>query len=212
MYLCHTFQSMEYQSLVPTHFKDYTIKEEIGSGAFGHVLKVEKDGKVYALKVKKRYAATLPFCRETVGLHRLKGTNSCVKFIDRAYEIEGDDLKMHNNYRERLCIKGLFDRIEEANINTVVKFGILMEYLEDYKPVVFHDYFKEKNHDIYEQIVKAIEEVNNAGYSHGDIRAENIMYNQKLQKVVLIDFGNCSETKEPRDLESLEDTIKFWFM
>ncbi|TPX32130.1 hypothetical protein SmJEL517_g04701 [Synchytrium microbalum] len=86
--------------------------------------------------------------------------------------------------------------IEHFEYNT--RYIIVMEYLgEDW--VDLYDYVEvhgpvreDHSREIFTQIVDAIEFLHKLGYSHNDVKDENIMINTKTREVKIIDFGSAT--------------------
>lgn len=151
--------------------KKYVFIEKIGSGLSGKVYTARsvKDQSVYAIKVIK------------------KSNYICNKEIETTKSIAS---------------KGNFDLVEV--IDGEQEVGIVMPY---YKNSDLYNFLEERASGLPEkealkitlQILKAVQNIHQAGYVHLDIKPENVMFN-KNNEVVLIDFG-CSE---PIDKEVLD--------
>lgn len=70
--------------------------------------------------------------------------------------------------------------------------------MDDNKNVRAYRYSGELNDkefgDKFDELGEAVRWLNNKGFSHNDIRDDNIMYNTKTKKLVLIDFEHANNT------------------
>lgn len=210
------------KNLVPSLLSDYRLVEKIGEGEFGYVFKVEKDGNFFALKIRKPNTFFAPSIKEILTMKNLSCIKEwfeipCAKYIKHAFELEQqqEDCNEFPSWEW-----GLIANITQTSVDVVkkskVKVGVVMEYLDGFKPVNFHENIQKNKPELVQLIIEAIKSINSAGYYHGDIKGENILYNKSTNKVILVDFG-CSEkiqiqNQNYSDLECLEDAIKFWFM
>ncbi|KAI8800822.1 kinase-like domain-containing protein [Cladochytrium replicatum] len=80
----------------------------------------------------------------------------------------------------------------------------LYDYIELYGPVV-----EEETRIIFKQIVETVKYLHRIGYSHNDIKDENIMINTKTKQVKLIDFGSATALGPGTTCKHFYGTKKF---
>ena len=102
---------------------------------------------------------------------------------------------MMQRFNEMSC-KGIIKYYEYFDLGT--KFAIIMEYLGD-DWVDLYDYIEnfgpvcEKDAtEIFTRVVKVVSFLHDCGYSHNDIKDENVMINIKTRQIKLIDFGSIT--------------------
>uniref|UniRef100_A0A8R1YED3 Protein kinase domain-containing protein n=1 Tax=Pristionchus pacificus TaxID=54126 RepID=A0A8R1YED3_PRIPA len=152
------------------YFFDYKIIRKLGSGGYGSVYEVEKDGGSYALKaeiVNKKNSGSLR--AEAVTLRRAQSSDHVCRLYLSAQCLSGEYkinlmvmslLTYPLNKLRRACPEQRFTR------STALRLAI--------------------------QSVQAIEDVHSIGYLHRDIKAGNFAMSPD-RRVVLIDFGFARE-------------------
>ncbi|KAI8801869.1 kinase-like domain-containing protein [Cladochytrium replicatum] len=80
----------------------------------------------------------------------------------------------------------------------------LYDYIELYGPVV-----EEDSRVIFKQIVETVKYLHRIGYSHNDIKDENIMINTKTKQIKLIDFGSATALGPGTTCKHFYGTKKF---
>jgi len=152
----------------------YTVIDSIGSGAFGHTYKVQKDEKIYAMKILKPEAMSFEiqsegfvrFQREIRALQKVK-SDYVVEYYDSG---EWIDKSVKHYYIIMEYIEGMdFDRYLKLHRTTFIKREDLMK-------------------DIFSQILKGLFDIHKVNIIHRDLKPANI-YITIHSKVKLLDFG-----------------------
>ena len=160
-------------------FGDYKVLHGLGSGAFGSVYLVEKNGKKYAIKVID-----------------INFNNLYVSVSDNLKTIK-NEIEITKKMGEMNIGPKLYDSyICEPNINKLSAFmvmewmteGSLGNWLQNNK-------LTKKQH---ETIVQKIEKMHKLGYIHADLHDNNILVTKNKSKVEFFigDFGLSKTTKD----------------
>lgn len=152
----------------------YLFEEALGSGSFGDVYKVSRNGKKYAAKVLS----------ETYILDEFKNEqNRITREIDVLRNVKSENLIQ---YQEDFYFKNEFG---------IMEYVIVMEYFEG---VTLRNFLKTDNSldiliHIFVNILNGVKDLHNTiieneGIIHRDLKPDNIMINEKLN-VKIIDYG-----------------------
>ena len=161
-------------NLVGGSINGYFFEEALGSGSFGAVYKVSKDGKVYAAKV----------LAETYILEEFKNEqNRITREIDVLKRVKGQNL-IH--YHEDFFFKNEFNITEYVIIMEYFQGKTLRTYLRDCQEI---DVLVK----IFVRILNGVKElhhtiIDNNGIIHRDLKPDNIMINDNMD-VKIIDYG-----------------------
>ncbi len=152
----------------------YLFEETLGSGSFGDVYRVSRDGKKYAAKVLS----------ETYILDEFKNEqNRITREIDVLKNVKGKNLIQ---YQEDFYFENEFG---------VMEYVIVMEYFEG---VTLRNFLKTNTSldvliHIFVDILNGVKDLHNTiiedeGIIHRDLKPDNIMVDEKLN-VKIIDYG-----------------------
>lgn len=161
-------------NIVGTEVKGYLFEEALGSGSFGAVYRVSKDGEIYAAKVLS----------ETYILEEFKDEeNRITREIDVLKKVRGKSLI---KYQEDFFFKNEFG---------IKEYVIVMEY---FGGVTLKNYLKndielETLVEIFGKILEGVKELHNTiidseGIIHRDLKPDNIMIDSQYN-VKIIDYG-----------------------
>lgn len=143
--------------------KDYSLERIIGRGAEGIVYYgVHKSSQIHvAIKQVKKYVGIKNIIQETQIQASINHKN-----VPKIFNVLQD-----NDYiyiiQEYVCGIELFDILAERKLND------------------------KECRNIIHQLLNILEHIHSLGIVHGDIKPENILYNQKQNKIYLIDFGSA---------------------
>lgn len=146
-----------------------TLKSKLGSGTFGSVFHCyhEKEDIDVAVKVYKKKVNSL---KEAENLNEV----FLLKKLQSPYVVEFKDLFVFEDKA--------FLVMEYCDCN-------LTDYMKKYKTRTGKNLPEMKIKDIMKQCLYGLKFLHEQGYMHRDIKPENFVYNEKTQKVKLIDFG-----------------------
>ena len=161
-------------NIVGTVINNYLFEEALGSGSFGAVYRVSKDGNIYAAKV----------LAETYILEEFKSEeNRITREIDILKKVQG---KYLIKYQEDFFFKN------EFGINEYV---IVMEYFDG---STLRNYLKNDAEldtlvEIFVKVLEGVKElhstiIDSEGILHRDLKPDNIMVDSQLN-VKIIDYG-----------------------
>lgn len=161
-------------NIVGTAINGYFFEEALGSGSFGAVYRVVKDGKNYAAKV----------LAETYILEEFKNEqNRITREIDVLKNVKGENLI---KYQEDFFFVNEFG---------VTEYVIVMEYFQG---KTLRNYLKNNVEldtlvDIFVKVLHGVKELHNTiiedeGIIHRDLKPDNIMIDENLN-VKIIDYG-----------------------
>lgn len=167
---------------------DYTVLEHLNSGAFGEILKVECNEKLFILKKCRTDNITEADSIITEAkLHRDLNHRNIVQFIDDFIHIEFNTGLMENTYYA----------------------AIIMEYCElgDLRELIYE--LKSTNRrleqkgllDVIYQISDGLSYLHSRGLIHRDIKLENILL-CKGNLVKIGDFGLARKVKKGKEIKS----------
>lgn len=160
--------------------KDYTFKRDLGSGYFGEVKLLEKDGKKYALK-KIKLISSDPYLTLDMQVQAVKDE---IKILEQISYLDISP-KLYNYY---MCKEG-----KDTSIY------LLMEYIEG---ETLESYVKTKvvSEQLKNKIKKVFNKLHKNGFVHLDVHRGNVMIG-KNGKVYLIDFGFSKTVDEYLETE-----------
>ena len=161
-------------NIVGTEINGYFFEKALGSGSFGSVYRVVKEGKYYAAKV----------LAETYILEEFKEEqNRITREIDVLKNVTGENLI---KYQEDFFFKNEFG---------ITEYVIVMEYFEG---KTLRTYLKDDIEldvliSIFVQVLYGVKELHNTiieneGIVHRDLKPDNIMVDDRLN-VKIIDYG-----------------------
>lgn len=161
-------------NIVGTMINGYLFEKALGSGSFGAVYRVSKDGNIYAAKV----------FAETYILEEFKNEeNRITRELDILKKVQGKNLIKYQDD---------FFFINEFGINEYV---IVMEYFDG---VTLRSYLKNDVEldllvEIFVKVLEGVKELHNTiidseGIIHRDLKPENIMIDSQ-GNVKIIDYG-----------------------
>lgn len=161
-------------NIVGQTINGYLFEEALGSGSFGDVYRVSRNGKKYAAKVLS----------ETYILDEFKNEqNRITREIDVLKNVKGENLIQ---YQEDFYFENEFD---------IMEYVIVMEYFEG---VTLRNFLKTETSldaliHIFVDILNGVKELHNTiieneGIIHRDLKPDNIMVDEKLN-VKIIDYG-----------------------
>lgn len=161
-------------NIVGTEINGYLFEEALGSGSFGAVYRVSKDGKNYAAKV----------LAETYILEEFKNEqNRITREIDVLKKVKGDNLI---KYQEDFFFVNEFG---------ITEYVIVMEYFEGktLRSYLKNDVELDVLISIFVKVLCGVKELHNTiieneGIIHRDLKPDNIMIDDELN-VKIIDYG-----------------------
>lgn len=152
----------------------WRILESLGSGAMGHVFKVELDGEVFALKMAVRPAAgEVPPGDED---------------IDRRMGHEGSFLLAYGS------APGVLRAVEVSRWPNPRGYRYIVTDLVDGE--TFHEWrwrtlpSAAKLLDVFTDLVRTLAALHGRGVHHRDLKASNVLVRREDERTVLIDFGS----------------------
>ncbi|KAJ3087031.1 ATP-dependent Lon protease pim1 [Quaeritorhiza haematococci] len=122
------------------------------------------------------------------------------------------EIHLMRKFNQEGC-RGIIRYIEHFEFGG--RFVIVMEYLgQDW--VDLYDYIElygpvpeDDSREIFQQVVEIIEGLHLMGYSHNDVKDENILINVKTREVKLIDFGSATKFEPGKTCTLFYGTKKF---
>ena len=165
-----------------SNINGYKFIEVVGSGSFGTVYKVEKDGKIYAAKV---------FSESFVLKEYKADRNRITNEIDALKIVDSDNLVKY--YDD-------FDYLLESGSKTHI---IIMEFVTGKKLTDIIDYIDNDDQliNLFKDILNAVKQLHSYGIIHRDLKPDNIlMTDDGIIKVIdyglvkLIDFSSITRT------------------
>lgn len=165
-----------------SNINGYKFIEVVGSGSFGTVYKVEKDGKIYAAKV---------FSESFVLKEYKADRNRITNEIDALKIVDSDNLVKY--YDD-------FDYVLESGLKTHI---IIMEFVTGKKLTDIIDDIDNDDQlvNLFKDILNAVKQLHSYGIIHRDLKPDNIlMTDDGLIKVIdyglvkLIDFSSITRT------------------
>lgn len=161
-------------NIVGKEINGYLFEEALGSGSFGAVYRVSKEGKMYAAKV----------LAETYILDEFKNEqNRITREIDVLKTVKGENLI---KFQEDFYFKNEFG---------VIEYVIIMEYFagETLRNFLKRDVELDTLIDIFVCILQGVKDLHNTiikeeGIIHRDLKPDNIMIDGNLN-VKIIDYG-----------------------
>ncbi|MCI8394511.1 MAG: serine/threonine protein kinase [Bacilli bacterium] len=165
-----------------SNINGYKFIEVVGSGSFGTVYKVEKDGKIYAAKV---------FSESFVLKEYKADRNRITNEIDALKIVDSDNLVKY--YDD-------FDYVLESGLKTHI---IIMEFVTGKKLTDIIDDIDNDDQlvNLFKDILNAVKQLHSYGIIHRDLKPDNIlMTDDGIIKVIdyglvkLIDFSSITRT------------------
>ena len=165
-----------------SNINGYKFIEVVGSGSFGTVYKVEKDGKIYAAKV---------FSESFVLKEYKADRNRITNEIDALKIVDSDNLVKY--YDD-------FDYLLESGLKTHI---IIMEFVTGKKLTDIIDDIDNDDQlvNLFKDILNAVKQLHSYGIIHRDLKPDNIlMTDDGIIKVIdyglvkLIDFSSITRT------------------
>lgn len=161
-------------NIVGKEINGYLFEEALGSGSFGAVYRVSKEGKMYAAKV----------LAETYILDEFKNEqNRITREMDVLKTVKGENLI---KFQEDFYFKNEFG---------VIEYVIIMEYFagETLRNFLKRDVELDILIDIFVCILQGVKDLHNTiikeeGIIHRDLKPDNIMIDENLN-VKIIDYG-----------------------
>lgn len=161
-------------NIVGKEINGYLFEEALGSGSFGAVYRVSKEGKMYAAKV----------LAETYILDEFKNEqNRITREIDVLKTVKGENLI---KFQEDFYFKNEFG---------VIEYVIIMEYFagETLRNFLKRDVELDTLIDIFVCILQGVKDLHSTiikeeGIIHRDLKPDNIMIDENLN-VKIIDYG-----------------------
>jgi serine/threonine protein kinase len=177
-------------------------KNILGSGSFSTVIKVTIEGKDYTVKIFNKDAYTDELTKTTMIKNELATAENIEGLIpDYVTPLVGGAM----NFTD--------DKKDGYIIYKYIKGKILTELLKDLKA---QNLSPTENHKILSSLFwamrDAIESLNAKGFSHGDIKPDNLYFvmDEPRPKCKLIDFGFTTEHGEILDTYTEEYSPKNW--
>lgn len=153
---------------------EYKVIESLGSGAFGSTYKVEKDNRVFALKVLKPEA-----------IHPEVSSGGYKRFKIEIKALQ----KVNSEYVIKYFDSGIWIS------NNIEHFYLVMEYVEGRD---FENFLKSKRdefitneplmRDIFSQILIGLNDIHSKDVIHRDLKPANIFITDE-NKIKILDFG-----------------------
>jgi len=165
-----------------SNINGYKFIEVVGSGSFGTVYKVEKDGKIYAAKV---------FSESFVLKEYKADRNRITNEIDALKIVDSDNLVKY--YDD-------FDYVLESGLKTHI---IIMEFVTGKKLTDIIDDIDNDDQlvNLFKDILNAVKQLHSYGIIHRDLKPDNIlMTDDGIIKLIdyglvkLIDFSSITRT------------------
>ncbi len=165
-----------------SNINGYKFIEVVGSGSFGTVYKVEKDGKIYAAKV---FSESFVLKEYKVDRNRITNEIDALKIVD------SDNLVKY--YDD-------FDYLLESGLKTHI---IIMEFVTGKKLTDIIDDIDNDDQlvNLFKDILNAVKQLHSYGIIHRDLKPDNIlMTDDGIIKVIdyglvkLIDFSSITRT------------------
>lgn len=156
----------------------YKVESRLGSGAFASVWLVSKQDQLYALKLVDRL--------DHKKLSALKKEESILKSLDSPLIVQ---------YIDSIVTPTLYGLVLEY-----VPSQDMFDYIMDHHTIIQGDSLgipELEAKRLFHQLLLSLEYLHGQGYSHGDLKLENILVGNSLK---LIDFGFSQPTQEPLKL------------
>jgi len=169
------FSSVDFFKAKTTKFRDeYTVKDQVGQGAFGEVRKVihKVTGMTRAAKILRKDAI------DATEHSKLISEVQILTTLDHPYILK------------------VFEMFEDKN-----KYYIVTEYLEGgelFDRIIENDHFSEKDAaKIMQQLLSAVAYCHSHNIVHRDLKPENLVYESKKREsnLKVIDFGTAKDFK-----------------
>lgn len=164
--------------------KEYKIMEILGEGVYGSVVKAERDGKYYAIKMLKDHNQEIDFYEEKIVLQAIKRKlKGCKKGV--------------------LCYEDAFK--QDGMFIFITKFvdGVGLDFFIKQKMMLPEDVPV-----ILTNLITAYEMLYNVGIVHRDLKPTNILINPQTLEVTIVDFGFGCFGESFSINASLEDEIE----
>jgi serine/threonine-protein kinase len=152
----------------------WLIRELLGSGGFGRVFKVERDGQVYALKMALRPVSASPSLLTEDGTARMRHETA-------ALLISGEESGLARVYA--------MDAWPEP------RSGYLFFVTDFVEGVPFLKWCREERPsadqlvEVFSKLVRAVGELHQRGLYHRDLTSSNVLVHGENDSVTLVDFG-----------------------
>ena len=182
--------------------REFTITDYIGKGGFGHTYLVENGGIMHVAKECAPCGHSYRGC--DMGIYPIPGH-------------EADCWTIRNYFANEVRILNKVSGHDTRIVHLVARFKLneTQYYVMAHLPGgSLEEHWKQKKHfteeelqKILEDLLGALEALQNAGVIHRDIKPKNIM-RTKSDDNVLIDFGNACELSEVED--AIPARSKLW--
>ncbi len=182
---------------------NYNIVDIIGVGGTSYILKGEKDGNFYALKV--------PLINYLNNVMDLVGESS--KLIELSTK-SPYIVRLYAIYADQLDVKEILGGNSEIYYNKppmlvieLMKGGSINDVI-NVKELVRSEYWRKIVFIATARIAEALETIHSEGYVHCDIKPQNILFNEKLPPNARLAYDNLQNGKIIAKLADLGSAVR----
>ncbi|AAK43281.1 serine/threonine protein kinase [Saccharolobus solfataricus] len=182
---------------------NYNIVDIIGVGGTSYILKGEKDGNFYALKI--------PLINYLNNVMDLVGESSkLIELSNKSPYI----VRLYAIYADQLDVKEILGGNPEIYYNKppmlvieLMKGGSINDVI-NVKELVKSEYWKKIVFITTARIAEALETIHSEGYVHCDVKPQNVLFNEKLPPNARLAYDNLKNGKIIVKLADLGSAVK----
>ncbi|WP_338599220.1 protein kinase [Sulfolobus tengchongensis] len=182
---------------------DYKVVDIIGVGGTSYILKGEKDGNLYALKV--------PLAKYLNNIMDLVGESSkLIELSNKSPYI----VKLYAIYADQLDVKEIISGNAEIYYNKppmlvteLMKGGSINDILA-VREIVQSEFWRKIVFITTSKISEALEVIHSEGYVHCDIKPQNILLSEKLPPYAKLAYDNIRANKIVVKLADLGSSVR----